>query len=209
MQLNPADFNRFLGAIGQRFEWRRSFICPCLNPATQSPRVDCPQCAGKGRIWAAPIPGTAGVPSQRVQREYARQLQWESGDMVLTVPSDSPLYKMGEGDRVLQLSGSDPFSINLRKGINDKLPWTTKTVDRAFYLDDAGAVVEAGLPMQQPDGALVFAANPPPSGTTYSVTGTKLSEFFVYKDFPSDRGHHFGAQLPLRVQLRRFDLYGR
>jgi hypothetical protein len=208
MQLDPAAFNQFLGQIGQTFAWRKAYACPCVNPATNSPNPQCPHCHGKGFVWKAAVQGTAGVPSQKVQREFAKLGQWESGDMMLTVGSDSPLYAMGERDRVVQLNGDDPFSINLRKGHNDKLPWTAKKIDRVFWIVGT-AMVEGGIPVQQTDGSLLFTTGTPPAGASYSVSGKKYSEYFVFQEFPADRGHHFGAKLPLRVQLRRFDLFGR
>ncbi len=208
MQLDPNAFNGLLNFVGQNFAWRKSYVCPCVNPATNSPKPDCPHCHGKGFLWTTAVTGIAGVPSQKVQREFAKFGQWESGDMMLTVGSDSPLYAMGERDRVMQLNGDDPFSINLRHGFNDRLPWTAKKIDRVFWIAGA-ALVEGGIPAQQPDGRLLFTTGAPPSGAAYSVTGKKYSEFFVFQDFPADRGHHFGAKLPLRVQLRRFDLFGR
>lgn len=208
MQLDPNAFNRFLNSIGQLFAWRKSFACPCISPATNSPQPACPHCHGKGFLWRDPINGIAGVPSQKVQREFAKLGQWENGDMLLTIPSDSPLYDMGERDRVLMLNGDDPFSINLRKGYNDKLPWQVKHIDRVFWIVGVN-LVEGGIPAQQPDGSLVFASGAPPAGSAYSVSGTKYSEFFVYQDFPSDRPEHFGKKLPKKAQLRRFDLFGR
>lgn len=208
MQLDPNAFNGFLNHIGQSFSWSKSFICPCVTPATNAPAMNCPHCAGKGFLWTAAVTGVAGVPSQKVQREFAKLGQWESGDMMLTIGSDSPLYNMGERDRVTQLNGDDPFSINLRRGFNDKLPWRLKSINRVFWIAD-GVLVEGGVPTQQTDNTLVFSTGAPPAGMAYSVTGKKYSEFFVFQDFPSDRGHHFGAKLPIRVQLRRFDLFGR
>ena len=209
MQLTPVDFNNFLVGIGQTFSWRKAYICPCVNSATNSPKLDCPHCAGKGFLWAAAVTGWAGVPSQKVQREFAKFGQWESGDMMLTIPSDSPLYGMGERDRVVQLNGDDPFSINLRRGVNDRLQWQVKTIERVFWLVGT-SIVEGSVPTQQSDGTLVFGSTgAPPAGMTYSVTGKKYSEFFVFSDFPTDRGHHFGKALPIKVQLRRFDLFGR
>lgn len=208
MQLDPSAFNRFLADVGQSFAWRKSFACPCVSPATNSPLPTCPHCHGKGFLWKAAVTGTAGVPSQRVQREFAKFGQWESGDMLLTIPSDSPLYEMGERDRVMMLNGDDPFSINLRKGYNDKLPWTMKKIDRVFWIVGS-TLVEGGIPTQSTDGALTFAAGAPPTGSAYSVTGTKYSEYFVFQDFPTDRPEHFGKKLPKKAQLRRFDLFGR
>ncbi len=209
MQLDPSAFNLFLNDIGQDFAWRKAFVCPCVSVATNAPQLDCPHCSGKGFLWDAAVNGVAGVPSQRVQREFARMGQWETGDMMLTVPSDSPLYDMGERDRVLMLDGDDPFSINLRRGFNDKPPWPIKQIERVFWIAGS-AIVQGSIPVQQPDGMLLFGpTGAPPAGAFYSVSGTKRSEYFVFRDFPSDRGHHHGKALPLKVQLRRFDLFGR
>jgi len=208
MQLDPIAFNGLLNFLGQTFAWRKSFACPCVSAATNAPQPQCPHCHGKGYLWESAVTGIAGVPSQRVQREFAKLGQWESGDMMLTVGSDSPLYGMGERDRVMQLNGDDPFSINLRKGYNDRLPWTVKQIDRVFWIVGTD-LVDGGIPTQQPDGSLLFNTGAPPAGVPYSVTGKKYSEYFVFQEFPTDRGHHFGAKLPLRVQLRRFDLFDR
>jgi hypothetical protein len=208
MQLDPDAFNALLNEIGQHFTWRKSYACPCVNPATASPRLDCPHCSGKGVLWVAPVAGVAAVPSQKVQREYSKIGQWESGDMILSIPSDSTLYGIAERDRVVQLNGHDPFSINLRRGVNDRLPWRVRSIDRVFWIAGA-ALVDGGPATQQENGILAFTGVAPPAGSTYSVTGSKFSEFFVYRDFPTDRGHHFGKKLPVKVQLRRFDLFGR
>lgn len=208
MQLDPTAFNALLNHIGQTFAWRKAYSCPCVSPATNAPQLACPHCHGKGFLWTAAVTGVAGVPSQKVQREFAKLGQWESGDMMLSVGSDSPLYGMGERDRVMQMNGDDPFSINLRKGHNDKLPWTAKKIDRVFWISGAN-LIDGGIPVQQADGTLLFTTGAPPTGTTYSVTGKKYSEYFVFQEFPTDRGHHFGAALPHRVQLRKFDLFGR
>lgn len=208
MQLNPDAFNRHINNLGQLFAWQKSYVCPCVSPATNAPSPSCTHCHGKGFLWAAAVNGIAGVPSQKVQRDFAKFGQWENGDMLLTIGSDSPLYDMGERDRVLMLNGDDPFSINLRKGFNDKPPWTIKQIDRVFWLNGAN-IVEGSIPTQQADGSLLFGAGAPPTGAYYSVTGTKLSEYFVFQDFPSDRPEHMGAKLPKKAQLRRFDLFGR
>lgn len=208
MDLNPDAFNRLIGQVGQQFSWRKAFSCPCVTAATNAPSLSCPFCFGKGYQWIDAVEGIAAVPSKKVQREFSNFGEWESGDMMLTIGSDSPLYDMGERDRVVRLNGNDPFSMSLRYGVNDKLPWTVKCIDRVFSIVGT-SIVEASIPTQQPDGTLVFSGGAPAAGASYSVSGKKLSEYFVYKDFPSDRDHFFGAKLPIKVQLRRFDLFGR
>jgi hypothetical protein len=49
----------------------------------------------------------------------------------------------------------------------------------------------------------------PPPGVTYSLTGTKFAEYFVWGELPSDRNMHSGVRLPKRVVARAFDLFSR
>jgi hypothetical protein len=49
----------------------------------------------------------------------------------------------------------------------------------------------------------------PPIGVTYSLTGTKFDEYFIFLNLPSDRNEHEGARLPKKVTLRKWDLFGR
>ena len=46
-------------------------------------------------------------------------------------------------------------------------------------------------------------------GSQYSISGTRYSEYFVWDELPGDRKHHYGARLPRKLVLRRFDLFGR
>lgn len=39
---------RFIEDRGIKVLWERAYFCPCLNPDTGFPRMDCPRCHGKG-----------------------------------------------------------------------------------------------------------------------------------------------------------------
>lgn len=211
MQLNPAAFNAHLGNIGQRFLWRRAWACPCINPISGAANPKCTQCSGKGRIWDAAVPATAGVPSQKVQRLWAQLGRYEAGDLVLSIPSDSPLYGAGEFDRVTMLDGSDPFSISLTRGDGDRLIWPVATITRCFWLTAVFAIVEGDIPTADASGNLTWAtgANAPPTGQVYSLSGTRLNEYYIYEQLVSDRPEHMGLALPKKVVCRKFDLLNR
>jgi hypothetical protein len=210
MILAAESFNDLLDDLGQRFVWRRSYACPCINAASGAAKPSCPLCSGKGRQWADGIEGKAGIGGQRARREFAQMGVYQAGDVVLTIPSDSALYEMGPFDRVLMVDATLPFSLSLKRGQNDKLHFPVERIIRVFWLNPAGdATVDGGIPVVAADGSLTWTSGEPPSGSTYSVTGRKHAEYYVYPELPSNRNEHSGESLPRKVMLRGFDLFGR
>ncbi len=211
MQLNPAAFNRLIAAEGQQFEWRRGHACPCVNPATGSPSPRCQTCFGFGRFWDPPVLGVAGVGSRDVMAPFAQFGNWDSGDIILSVGSDSPIYEVGMMDRVAAINRTEPFSVNVIPGANSLSRYRLQSIESAYWAMPAGVVSPlAPLPTVDATGAVVYdPAATPPAGSTVSLTGRRYPEFFVYLDIPLDRPHQSGADLPRRVLLRRFDLFGR
>lgn len=209
MRLSPQAFNRFLNHIGQRGQWRQSFACPCVSPHSGAARPGCLQCGGRGRIWSDPVACVVGVPSANVQRQWAQFGSWEQGDMVVSVGSDSAAYAMGQFDRFLALDNKEVFSMPLTRGQNDRFYFQVDRVTRVFWLDDAEAIVEGGIPTVSSTGALTWVSGEPPAGKQYTITGEKRHEFFCFGQFPGDRAEHQGAALPRKVVLRKFDLYSR
>lgn len=209
MRLDPAALNRLLNDIGQRFSWRRAFACPCINPHSGAPRHDCPLCLGKGRAWSDPIEGSAGVIGRDQMREFVTMGIVDAGDVMLSIPSDSPLYEIGEYDRLVALNRTEPFSVVLTRGRDAVVRFPVLSIERASYIDQSGNLVDVVPPVVREDGTLVWQPGGPPNGVQVSITGRRRPEFFVYSELPFDRPHHFGRPLPRRVVLRRFDLYGR
>lgn len=211
MRLSPAKFNAFLNNIGQDFSWRHSYSCPCIEEHSGAPDNHCGLCGGRGRIWEAAVDGKSGIAGQKVQRQWAEFGMWENGDVVLTIPSDSPLYAMGEFDRVVMTNSSQPFSMNRTRGVNDRLDFMkVLQIDRVFWKDQDDNIVEGGIPVVDEDGNLSWPdGGAPQPGTQFSITGRKQPEYFCFQEFPQDRAHHFGADLPRRVVLRKWDLFGR
>lgn len=208
MRFSPSAFNRFLNDIGQDFSWRKAFACPCVNPNSMQAAPNCPVCGGKGRAWTDAAVGRSGVAGRDAMKEWAQFGLWDAGDVVLSIPSDSILYDMGQYDRVLMLNRTEPFSMNMIRGMNDLIRFPVVSVDRVFWIA-GGAIVEGEIPAVLPNGMLDWAGNAPPHGVTFSLTGRRTPEYFVYQDMPMDRPHHAGMKLPRKVVIRRFDLYGR
>ena len=211
MELNVDWFNRHLDQMGQDFLWRRSHMCPCISPHSGAPQQNCPRCLGKGRSWKTGVAARAGMASQSVQRSWAQFGRYEAGDAVLSVPETSPLYEAGEFDRVTMLNNYDRFDLVLSRGSRDRISFPVQRIERIYWLDQSSNEVDGDVPTIGEDGALTWAEGQasPPMGKQYSVSGIRFSEYFLFGDMPGDRGHHYGARLPRKVVLRRFDLYGR
>jgi len=210
MFLNPAAFNAHLNHMGQRFLYRKAVSCPCFNPHSGAAKPGCPHCGGKSWFWpGSPVPAVSGVASAKVQREWMQFGLFESGDVVLSIPSNSPMYEMGQFDRVVMLNSTDHFSMPMTRGQNDRFLIPIEKVTDVFWIDKQGEIVKGGIPKVAADGTLSWASGAPPAGTQYTIGGTRYSEYFCYGAYPNDRNEHKGAALPKRVVLRKFDLFGR
>lgn len=213
MRLNRHHFNRHLANMGQKLQWRRSFACACVNPESGAPDPKHALCAGKGVFWEAGIDTVCGVTKQGVTPEMIAAGIFDSGDMTMTVPSDSPMWDgAGRWDRVLLKNSTDVFSQPLKHGhVSERLLFTVEKFTRCFWLDTVTrGIIEGGLPVVATDGTLSWPnGGEPPLGASYSITGTKFDEYYILDSMPSDRNEHSGAQLPKLIQMRKWDLFGR
>ena len=208
MQLSPTAFAKFLNFIGQDFDWRSAYACPCVNPHSGQANPQCQHCWGKGRFWSEPVTGMAGIVGRSQLKKFSEFGPWDDGDVLLSIPYDSPLYDVGQYDRLSAVNKSEPFSINIVAGISDTLRFVPISIDRVFFMEGTH-LIEIDPPDVDPGGVLQWHNGRPPSRVTYSITGRRVPEYYVYMDMPFDRPFHAGAQLPRRVVIRRFDLYGR
>lgn len=214
MKLHPKRFNRHLQNMGQQITWRMSYGCACVNMATGAPDTKHLLCGGKGRIWDPPIALVCGVTKQNVEPEQAALGVYDTGDMVMTVGSDSPMWaNAGRFDRILLLNSTDIFSQPFVRGAaNERIIFSVERIIRCFWLDKVSRnPIEGGLPVVDSVGHLSWPAGQlePPLGTQYSLTGSRYDEYFIIDALPSDRNEHSGAALPKRLQLRKWDLFGR
>lgn len=211
MKFNAKAFDRHLNNIGQKVLWRRSYSCACVNPTSGAPDPKHALCSGKGRIWEDPVETVTGIARQETVAEWAQSGLWESGDMVLSIPQSSPLWDAGMFDRVTMLNSNDVFSQPFQRGAaSEKLLFQPDSITRVFWLHPTTRlIVEGGIPTVGANGVPVWADGEPPPGVTYSMTGTRLSEYFLFDKFPSDRNQHSGMRLPKRVIARKWDLFGR
>lgn len=205
MNLDPGDLNALLDEMGQDVQWRRAHACPCVNPSSGQAKSSCGHCRGKGRLWQHPVTARTGVAGGTVQTKWFNFGAYATGDIVVSVPSDSPLYAIGPHDRVLFLNRTEPFSQNVVKGVNERMNFAVVDLEKVLYLDGAN-LVDAPLPLIMPDGSLDWSGVELPDGVTFSITGRRRAEYFCLPDTPWDRPHHAGATLPRKVVLRRFDM---
>ncbi len=210
MRFNPTAFDRHLANMGQAVLWRSSAHCACVSPYSGAPAPGCRVCLGKGSVWAAPVQTVCGVASQKTQRQWAAFGQWEDGDLVLSVPRNSPVWEAGRNDRIGLLNAEDRFSMPLKRGdVGERLLFAPTRIDRVFWIGVSGGVVEGEKPVFGDDGVPVWGSPAPPLGMSYSITGWKYPEYFIYTALPGSRNMHGGMRLPKNVVLRRWDLLGR
>lgn len=213
MRFNPAAFDRHLNNIGQEMRWRRSYACACSQNSSGSADPSHQLCMGRGRIWDPPVKAVAGVASQQVQMQWQAMGQFESGDMVLSVPQNSPLWNAGQFDRILMMNSTDVFSMPLQRGgPSERILFPVASFTRCFWLhpQNREQTVEGGLPAVDDAGRLTWPnGGEPPAGVKYSITGEKRDEYFVFLGIPSDRNEHKGMRLPRRIVARKWDLFGR
>lgn len=207
MNFNPAEFNDFLDGIGQDVLWRRAQACPCVNPSSGQPKAACKHCMGKARMWSGEEPARTGVSGGTVQKQWLNFGAYAEGDIVISVPSNSPLYAIGPFDRVLFLNRTEPFTMNIVKGVNERIRFPIVELSKVLYIDSADNVVDAPLPLVMSDGSLDWDQVEVPDGVTFSITGRRRAEYFCQPSVAWDRPHHAGAKLPRKVVLRRFDIY--
>lgn len=215
MRLNPAAFDRLIttgaDALGQDMIWRPSRACPCINPTSGAANPKCPQCSGKGRLWLAGVNAKAGMTAQQNIKKFGQMGLYEMGDATLTIPQASAMYEADQFDRVVLLNSTERFSLVLKRGGTAEKVYRTRilSVEPVFWLDGNGAVVTGGTPTMATDGTPSWTTGAPPDGTSYTITGVSCDEYFVWNNMVSDRGEHFGARLPRKAIIRKFDLFGR
>lgn len=211
MRFNQQAFNRHLENMGQQIKWQAAFACSCYNTHSGSADPKCKLCGGKGRIWDPAKATVCGVCKQETQAEWADNGLWEQGDLVVSIPENSPMWDSGQFDRVVMLNAQDKFSLPMERGaVNEQLLFVPAKIDRVFWRHpQTQALVEGGIPRIMPDGRPVWTTGEPPPAMKYSITGWRFSEYFVFGNFPSSRNQHSGMRLPKRVVLRRWDLFGR
>ena len=212
MMLSPDSFNALLAGIGQQYVWRKSAACPCIDSHSGAAKPSCPLCIGKGRQWQAGVDGVAGMSGVKTQHEWAQFGVYESGDVVVTIGSDQPMYAMGQFDRVTALNATNQFSLVQTHGSPvERLLMTVASIDRVFWLtSDGTATVDGGIPVVAANGTLSWPnGGEPPAGAKYTISGAKFLDYFCYGDFPANRNAQSGSPLPKRVVLRDFDLFMR
>jgi hypothetical protein len=215
MQFSPQAFNNFLGPngnIGQQYKWFSSTRCPCADPNSGAPNPACPLCFGKGRQYAGGVDGVAGIAGQRAQRDWVAFGMYEQGDLVVTIPSNTPIYTMGQYDRVTALNTQQVFSQVLTSGdLLERIHTSVLTITNVYWLiNDGTEVQQGGIPVVNEDGTLSWPnGGQPPAGVQYSITGTKMLDYYCWGMFPSNRNFQQGLALPRKVVLRDYDLFNR
>lgn len=162
-------------------------------------------------MWAAPVETVLATHQEQPQIRMGAPGAYMDGDLIATIPNTSPVWGAGLYDRITLRDATEAFSVYLIRGhVSERLLFEVVEVHEVFWKNaTTQALVPGGIPTINENGVPVFTEKAPPAGTTYSITGTRRPEYFVARDLPSSRGMHSGEALPKRLQLRRWDLFGR
>ncbi|MDO8357313.1 MAG: hypothetical protein Q7U76_13060 [Nitrospirota bacterium] len=199
-----------LFSLGQTALWQQAQLCPCRNASTGGANVKDPVCGGTGYLWAAPIACSIAVEGMTTHREYAMTTECEKGDLVATLPSNSPAYQAGEYDRLTLTQSSIRLNHILVRGTNDKLRYRSPiAIAQVFGLVNGVKTLLLPTADYTLSGQTIVWNSPRlPVGSQYSVLYTANPEYFVYKELVMDRPHG-GRSLPRKVHLRLMELFGR
>lgn len=209
---NLSRLNTMLHQMGQTVQWLPANACPCRAAHSGAADPSCPVCLGKGWVWDGVITTSVGLTGQQIQRRWAEMGMYEAGDVVVSIPGDATIQAIGEFDRVQFVQSSEPFSMVIHPDRVLPLPFTLIALDRATVIRDGG-LVDLPLPGVDATAESPFwwagsdDDNRPAAGESWTLTGRRIPEYFVYGNFPQDRAHEQGRALPRRVVLRKFDLF--
>lgn len=208
MQLSEELFNTFLGNVGVVVTWSRASECPCRVARTGGTNVDCPVCEGLRYVWDGAVETRIGLTGLKIDRQFGQMVEWQKGDALATIPSDSPAYVCGEYDRFMVTDGENRFNAVLTKG-KDRLKHNgVKAIERVFSVMGGNVNDYQEWDHYEMNGReLVWHPSAGiPEGTQYSVRYVASPEYFVYRDLPQDRPQ-FSLDLPRKVPLRLMDLF--
>lgn len=204
-------FNAMLALAGQPATWERALVCPCRTTRTGGADPACAVCQGRGFIWESPQAVTIGLNGVNLRREWAPFSQWENGDIVAIIPSDSPAYRAGEYDRFTLTQAVLPLTMILTRGVNDTLKYRTiQSVLKVWAIVNGAKKEFVEVVAGEGDYTLngntfAWVTNELQPGQQYSVLFEAHPEYGVYKDLLHDRPIG-GQALPRRVHLRHMPL---
>lgn len=204
-------FNGFLKNLGQQATWERASICPDRSHRTGGTNPKCVVCQGRGHLWSAPQDVTVGFTSMQTVREFGTLSQWEQGDGIVTIGSDSPAYGAGDFDRLTLTNAIVRVCHVLTRGSNDKLKYRFPVAILEVWAIVASAkvVLVKDTDFTLSGNTITWITNTVQLEQNYTVLYTARPEYFVYRDWLQDRPHQRGLALPRKVHVRLMELMNR
>ncbi len=217
MELTAEDFNAHLAEIGAPVQWLKAMECPCRTPRSGGTDTDCPVCEGLRFVWEAPIDTIIGVQGLTAMQQWSKMVEWDKGDMIATIPSDSPAYASGEFDRFVMAEAEFRFNTVLTKSVKDYVKHVAiKRIDRVMaivndqpqeFLEWDHFEVTTTAPGVNSNSLTWHPETLLPDGTQYSLRYYASPEYYVYGALVQDRPQ-FSQDLPRKGILRVMDLFG-
>ncbi|HVM95631.1 MAG TPA: hypothetical protein VMT89_04550 [Candidatus Acidoferrales bacterium] len=209
---DPAKFDGQILQHGTPALWRKASLCPCLNPKTLAPDVNCISCRDlPGWVWDDGSSVIVFGPGRERRDVYDEEGHRIEGLVRFTLPS---AITPGHVDRLDLLVAELVY--NGEKFIRGKVDAANRSLERVRVRPViavervlgrvAGNVqdflVDTDVSIQE-DGTIQWD-NPPPDGTLYTVRYRSRPAYVCWEPMSRDEG---GARQPYRVRAQRIDFF--
>lgn len=181
------EFRKVIQQKGYRLVWRKAILCPCVSPATDQARVDCPTCDSSAFFYVEPIAIQGIMTGLEMRKDVYRNLgEWLEGSSVVTTP---PEVRLGYRDSVEMVNSVMTFNEWIvkgnRRGIRSRMP-KGQDVCRYRVVNMLHLVMDVnGVPLML-DNGVHFVINRngwiqwTPSGDALVEDGTSLSAHYEF-----------------------------
>lgn len=212
--LRAPDFDAEILAHGTPALWRRARMCPCFDPVTGHPAIDCGVCTD-GILWDGGQAVRILANNRRREDVYDIAGQRMEGMCMLTFPTG---ITPGHLDRV-ELTAA-VMTVNNELHVRGELDKAGRSTERlriapALSIEFCEAIV-AGVVTAYAfftdftvDAAGAISWNPghgPADGSQYTVRYTTRPTYLIWSPQSRDEG---GERMPYRARAQRYDFFRR
>ncbi len=209
---DPDEFDAQLEAHGTPALWRRARTCPCVDPDTGAPNIECPYCLDQpGTLWDDGVPITVFAPARRRKDLYNAAGHLLEGVVTLTFPTS---VTPGHLDWI-ELTAAECV-VNRETHKRGELDPLGRSAERLRFPDvlaveSIDAIVGGVLQTYLPDteftvgfDASIQWVTGPPAQTLYTVRYVARPVYVCWGPESRDEG---GAKQPTRCLAQRLDFF--
>ncbi len=196
-RFTPERFTHLLHRHGVSVLWEQPQLCTCWNQRhgqtidwkTNQPDPYCPNCHGEGWVYLNPTLLSGILLTQLTpEKDFGVWGQIEEGDILCTVPNDSPAWRnFVLGDRLTILDITYTQFEQVTHGTapgNDMLRYVPFEVLGIGY---GATSYRPGLDYQIQANQIIWVGDQPPLGAIYGVRFTTQPQYMCWTRLPEPR----------------------